>query len=376
MTTLKGGIQLVPPLPVSITEHLGDKSGIPEIIAYRNRLIETRNAQLEYQQNITNLHTKIRAACHDLSKKDNHIKGDIETLAKERGRLAHLRDELARRADVISRWEFRLREESTKTSSEPNASPDKDARKEQDRRNALLVEMDQKRKGDVRAASIEVLTNKSSQGGMGIISTVQLEKVDISNRAPVSEAVGNDDIYLHDKSAGTDDRPLEKSHPIGLSTEIEATAAPRPYPAWAGGCSQDQFLEDMTVCLDYLWKEYSTDIGEDADVRLMTLPNLLRLAGDADLNLDTQILIELFLRTVKLGKNCLVEKRFFLALLQAAATVKTRTSMDSIQTTDFLFSDYLFPLLHRLKMRERILTSRHPPLPRSPVSSRSVVFTN
>ena len=411
MTTLKGGIQLVPPLPASLAEHLGGGSEISEIIAYRNKLIETRNAQLEYQGNITGLHTKIRDACRNLSKKDSNIKCDIETLAMERGRLAYLRDELARRADVISRWEARVREGKSKPIQvNEGASAENQKRRDRDRMNAILVEMDQRCKREAMAASLE--TNNSSSDMLGgIMSNEQVGKVAIAKITPVSEAIGSDVINMYHQYVDTDDLldsdashrltrdsrgyGLESSSigesqpsrlfsknlsgseasarnppPLGASTEIEEGPAPRPYPAWVGGASQDQFFEDLTVCLDYLWREYSTDIGEEGD-RLMTLPNLLRLAGDADFDLDTQILIELFLRTVKLGKNCLVEKQFFLALLQAAVTVRIRKPMDSIQTTDFLFSDYLFPLMHRLKMKERIMSSRHPPLPRSPLASSS-----
>jgi len=373
MKTQQGGIQLVPSLPAVLTDRIGERKEISELIAYRNKLIETRNAQLEYHQNITGLHSKIREACRDLSKKDNNVKGDIETLALERGRLGYLRDELARRAEVISRWEARVRAaESQKDPHRTDPSPSEQMkRKERDRMNAMLVEMDQRNKRDDRAASMEVVTTEHSSEVMGIMSEQHFGGMDIERPTPVHEGIGSDEIRMCHENVDTSDLlDVHGTPPTGVSEEVQEDKkeVPRPYPAWTQG---DAFFQDMSVCLDYLWSEYSTDIGEGGDSRLMTLPNLLRLGGDADFDLDTQTLIELFLRTVKLGTNCLVEKKFFLALLQAAATVKVRKPLDSIQTTDLLFSDYLFPLMHRLKMKQRILSSRHPVLDQSVLLRRS-----
>ena len=431
MTTRSSGIQLIPPPPSRHTGFLDDSNNWADVLAYRNQLVESRNAQLEYQENVSQLHLKIRRACQELTKKGNGVKEEIEVLALEKGRLAYLRDELARRADMISRWEARVRESDPTWVPRPqSASAMETVRKEQDRFNAMLVEIDQKRHmassdgytsniagqvDTVPPTATVPVTSQASSSGSSYSSSSYTGTPSSSSSAittPAASASGSSIPHVtrpgsvHEeptpqrtKSAAHELPPVSpisgpNSIDISASTSGAPRQAPVPYTAPAPAAPttlagrqvgawdapsqatqtanmpyatesrylKSQFDADMTVCLDYLWREYSTELNGSNGDRLMTLPNLMRLCGDSDFGISTQSVIEIFLRTIKLGpESCLVQKRFFLSLLQSIVSVGKEVAKldDSV-----LFSDYLFPLMHRLKMKERAVSSKHPSLPR------------
>lgn len=180
----------MPPIPNSTATNADDAADWSEVLAYRNQLVATRNSQLEYQQHMMQLHTKIRQACRDLTKKDHSVKEEVETLALEKGRLAYLRDELARRAEMLARWETRVRE------SDPNLKKseqriDSSTKKEQDRMNAALVEMEVKRMmQEARKAAAAAAAAAAREATRGELSTPENEEsVDepVSPRRPLSQ---------------------------------------------------------------------------------------------------------------------------------------------------------------------------------------------
>jgi hypothetical protein len=438
-----------------------------DILSYRNKLVESRNAQLEYKQTASQLSDRIRQACHELSKKDTRVKEGLEVLSLERQRLGYLRDELARRAEMISRWEQRTRKGPT-PAEEPLAN-----QKDIDRMNALILEQEQTRKSrpvsesvlpvpmlnDPIARSVsfvrggQLLVEGSAQTVVEepviplppALAQEQLHLLAISKGpTPISVSVGNsvlnsarapssgpanpppasghssftesDQIQQSEESRNSalpasagpvdlagargsarmtstsgsillassgspsvsklTDGPSSHSSHISRPSSVEerpavtpqaeavvdqespADKAPRPYPAW--GYRQDEYLAEMTVCLDFLWQEYSTEVGESD--RLMTLSNLMRLVADATFAAPTAAVIELFLRCVRLGSQHLIEKKYFLAVLQSVMQVSLDGEFDTVEITDLLFSEYLMPLMLRLKRQQRSFDRNHPSL--------------
>jgi hypothetical protein len=396
-----------------------------DVLAYRNQLVATRNSQLEYQQHMMQLHTKIRQACRDLTKKDNSVKEEVETLSLEKGRLAYLRDELARRAEMLARWETRVRE-SDPNLKKPEEKIESSTKKEQDRMNAALVEMEVKRMMQEarkaaataaarEAARIELSTPENEESvdepvsPRRALSQQQFPRLVIGSGKqgePVTIAAGTDEQMsecvvkdrgnMKDELVGTE--PIQASpEPVLLiplkprmecdapilqsrrssSSSLSAAVPPipdyvveeRPLQKPPRPYRQSHSEEDKANCLDYLWNKYSTEISE-AEIgrkaeRLMTLPNMMRLCGDAcDFGISTQAVIDLYLRTAKLGKtrNNLVEKKYFYALLSAIVQV-SRGLTEKDQISEVAFSEFLSPLMHRLRMMERSLSSKHPQLP-------------
>jgi hypothetical protein len=328
---------------------------------FRNKLVESRNAQLEYKHTAVHLSEKIRKACTELSQKDTRVKEGMEVLSLERQRLGYLRDELARRADMISRWEQRTRQSGE---IPPSVTATTAHQKDIDRMNALILEQEATR---IVSAADPNLTGPrltdpvstpvplmragtfvldgASQTLPNPMSQEQVHLFDIAKGAsPISVSVGSSGRHSPSSSA-----------PLEVNADSPADKAPRPYPSW--GYKEDEFLDDMTVCLDFLWSEYSTEVGDSE--RLMTLANLMRLVADATFAAPTQAVIEIFLRCVKLGSQHLIEKRFFLAVLQSVLQVTLQAEFDTIEITDVLFSEYLMPLMLRLKSHQRKLRFRN-----------------
>jgi hypothetical protein len=320
------------------------------------------------------LHSKIKHACKDLVKKDNSVREDIETLALEKGRLAYLRDELSRRADAIAR-----REDQIRRNAAPNDLPPCPVRrlKDFDRENAILVELDLRRSGEesnranmeaVVVVPIDVATSTSK------ISTPQNEPIFPSSTAnlilqqlpglliprefptPVSEGVGDDVVSSScSSSSRANPTPAVASSSMQISEDDPMDKAPRPYP-------QTHTSEQMEFCLNFLWIEYSTDVTEDGSDRLLTLANLIRLSSDADFSISTQSLIDMYLKTVRLAKTTLLEKRYFYAVLLSVLKV-SRGIHDKSELDEVLYSEYLAPLMQRVELMQRSTSINHPPLP-------------
>lgn len=375
MSTSKPGIQLVPPPPASVVTGSASSRDLADILQFRNQLVETRNSQLEHKQTAAQLYDKIRQACRDLSRRDNSVKEGMEILNLERQRLGYLRDELARRADMISRWEAKIRdaERQASGSSQPTYSQNvSDKDKEADRINALLLEMDQKRK--IHAAirpnipedvSVLVATPQSHKTTGSMLVQQHLPAVSIFKKSsPISLAVGEDVIYPAAERGVGDSPAVTIINPVVVTEEdtTPAAAPPRPYPTWTvEGVSEDAFVEEMRECLDFFWKEYSTEIGGE-DHRLMTMPNLMRLCADANLGAPTQAVIEIYLRAAKLGSECLVERKYFLTVLQSvlAVSLGKEISSNSVQLTDLLFTEYMMPQMVRLTVQQKMSSKHHP----------------
>ncbi len=366
------------------------------MLEYRNKLVETRNAQLEYRQTATHLYDKVRQACRDLTKKDNSVREGMEILSMERQRLGYLRDELARRADMIARWEYRLRDTELKTSGVEvdirNETNDSEKRRV-DRMNALLLEMEQQKKlqgHGVPVTSVAVPSSSSGPSAMdfgiqenpsgsetayggdwernrAILTQQQFEAVKVKKRSPVSAAVGSDDINEIGAFSPGD------AIVVDASDVSPAVYAPRPYssqvdkPLSEAVSSDDTVVDEMRDCIDHIWSEYSTEIGGETD-RLMTLPNLMRLCADANLTPPTQGLIEIYLRATKAGNSCLVERGSLLGILQSVLSVcggrSSSDMQDPVRSTSILFSQYLMPLVVRLKAQRTTPSKNHPSLAR------------
>lgn len=396
MSSKTAGIQPVPapPLP-SDADPMGSREWM-DMLEYRNKLVETRNAQLEYRQTATHLYDKVRQACRDLTKRDNSVREGMEILSMERQRLGYLRDELARRADMIARWESRLRDTELKTSGVEvdlrNAASDSEKRRV-DRMNALLLEMEQQKKLQGHRVPVTSVAAPSSSSGTSamdfgiqgnpnasetvfggewernraILTQQQFEAVKLKKRSPVSAAVGSDDINEIGTFSPGD------AIVVDASDVSPAVYAPRPYasqvdkPLSQAVSSDDTVVDEMRDCLDYIWSEYSTEIGGETD-RLMTLPNLMRLCADANLTPPTQGLIEIYLRATKAGKSCLVERSSLLGILQSVLSVcggrSSSDMQDPVRSTGILFSQYLMPLVVRLKAQRTTPSKNHPSLVR------------
>jgi hypothetical protein len=381
MSTKTPGIQLVPVPPDSVVSGATYSRDLSEILTFRNKLVETRNAQLEHKQTAAQLYDKIRLACRDLSRRDYSVKEGMEVLNLERQRLGFLRDELARRAEMISRWEAKVRESEHKLTnkSQPHIKRSvNEKEKEFDRMNALLLEMEQQKRSNIGFSigserSLAVVTPESRKSVKGILIQQQLPSVTLDKKqSPQSQAIEESDL------SGDVSSFVPEAVVLTAAEAEPAPVPPRPYPTWTQeGAAEDAFVEEMRECLDFFWKEYSTQIGGEDD-RLMTLPNLMRLCADANLGAPTQTIIEIYLRAAKMGKESLVERRFFLTLLQSVLAVSTggNLSSDSVELTDLLFSQYLMPLMVRLTIQQRLVSKQHPSLERKPLTLPHMSSTN
>ena len=362
MATNISGIQPVP-LPPSLND---SSSTAPrewmELVAYRNRLVSTRNAQLEYTQTASHLYDKVRQACKDLSKKDNSVKEGMEVLSLERQRLGYLRDELSRRAEMLSRWEVKVREAEKKlnVSDSPTVgSSVSPSQKEADRMNALLLELEQRRK----ASNVRILDQS-----LAVVSPSSERAESASPRILTQEKLPG--AIVRDGS-GVMNPPHVKFSAgdaivLDASDANPAGTAPAPFPSTSADIplTDDEFVTEMKNCLEFIWREYSTEIGGENN-RLMTLPNLMRLCADSNLAPPTQSLIELYIRTSRLGKSCLVEREHFLILVQSIVSLVSPQEPDPVKLTDILFGDYLMPLTVRLSVQQKRYSKAHPSLPRS-----------
>ena len=391
MSTKQSGIQLVPPPPATLISSSNSNREWADILSYRNRLVDTRNAQLEHQQTAAHLYDKVRQACRDLSRKDSNVKEGMEVLNLERQRLGYLRDELARRADMLTRWESRVRDAELKATgvSRPRSTGSADStQRELDRMNALLLEVEYQKKmvpdSQVRSEeSVIVATPGTRKSTQGFLHQEQLPSVAISKKSPVSVAVGveADNPLLEYAQQPLQPGAFENVPSPGDAIVVTAddttpaAAPPRPYPIWTEeGPTEDAFVDEMRETLDYIWKEYSTEIGSEND-RLMTMPNLMRLCADANLGAPTQAVIEIYLRATKLGSQCLVERKFFLTVLQSVLSLTLGRETDPVKLTDLLFSEYMMPLMVRLTVQHKLSLKHHPSLPPTSIA-RAMEYNN
>ena len=401
-----------------------DSRGWGDMLAYRTKLVHARNAQLEYQQNISELHGKIRQACKDLIKKDDNVIEDTETLALERGRLGYLRDELARRADMLSKWERKMRESDPNWVSQyfPKNSKEEQDKKERDLFNAMVVELDHKRKLAEAVESVvysqdeqldlntRLDTNVAQKSSRRISVQQELlpparSSTDSPSKSITAEpsSVNNTPVVdrmmhipfvretlpttppdMSDAEVNTDNR---------TSVGVMAKASSRSQPAMAAAeraftdefavsPESDRFFREMVHCLDFLWTEYSTVIGEDVNYRLMSLANMMRMCGEADFGISTTEQIDVFLTTLRESRSeySLIEYRYFLPLMHRIVRVllyPESAQKNSVQLTDVLFKHYLFPLMQRVRMVDRQFSDKHPRLPPSPIhtsTSRKKLF--
>jgi hypothetical protein len=401
-----------------------DSRGWGDMLAYRTKLVHARNAQLEYQQNISELHGKIRQACKDLIKKDDNVIEDTETLALERGRLGYLRDELARRADMLSKWERKMRESDPNWVSQyfPKNSKEEQDKKERDLFNAMVVELDHKRKLAEAVESVvysqdeqldlntRLDTNVAQKSSRRISVQQELlpparSSTDSPSKSITAEpsSVNNTPVVdrmmhipfvretlpttppdMSDAEVNTDNR---------TSVGVMAKASSRSQPAMAAAeraftdefavsPESDRFFREMVHCLDFLWTEYSTVIGEDVNYRLMSLANMMRMCGEADFGISTTEQIDVFLTTLRESRSeySLIEYRYFLPLMHRIVRVllyPESTQKNSVELTDVLFKHYLFPLMQRVRMVDRQFSDKHPRLPPSPIhtsTSRKKLF--
>jgi hypothetical protein len=401
-----------------------DSRGWGDMLAYRTKLVHARNAQLEYQQNISALHGKIRQACKDLIKKDDNVIEDTETLALERGRLGYLRDELARRADMLSKWERKMRESDPNWVSQyfPKNSKEEQDKKERDLFNAMVVELDHKRKLAEAVESVvnsqdeqldlntRLDTNVAQKSSRRISVQQELlpparSSTDSPSKSITAEpsSVNNTPVVdrmmhipfvretlpttppdMSDAEVNTDNR---------TSVGVMAKASSRSQPAMAAAeraftdefavsPESDRFFREMVHCLDFLWTEYSTVIGEDVNYRLMSLANMMRMCGEADFGISTTEQIDVFLTTLRESRSeySLIEYRYFLPLMHRIVRVllyPESAQKNSVELTDVLFKHYLFPLMQRVRMVDRQFSDKHPRLPPSPIhtsTSRKKLF--
>ena len=401
-----------------------DSRGWGDMLAYRTKLVHARNAQLEYQQNISELHGKIRQACKDLIKKDDNVIEDTETLALERGRLGYLRDELARRADMLSKWERKMRESDPNWVSQyfPKNSKEEQDKKERDLFNAMVVELDHKRKLAEAVESVvysqdeqldlntRLDTNVAQKSSRRISVQQELlpparSSTDSPSKSITAEpsSVNNTPVVdrmmhipfvretlpttppdMSDAEVNTDNR---------TSVGVMAKASSRSQPAMAAAeraftdefavsPESDRFFREMVHCLDFLWTEYSTVIGEDVNYRLMSLANMMRMCGEADFGISTTEQIDVFLTTLRESRSeySLIEYRYFLPLMHRIVRVllyPESAQKNSVELTDVLFKHYLFPLMQRVRMVDRQFSDKHPRLPPSPIhtsTSRKKLF--
>jgi len=182
----------------------------------------------------------------------------------------------------------------------------------------------------------------------------------------------------------TNDAEVNTDNRVSVGVMAKDTSVPgtnRPEPGWAQAETaftnefaatpeSDRFFRQMVRCLDFLWEEYSTVIGEDSGYRLMSLANMMRLCGDADFGIPTTDQIDVFLQTLRTSRSefSLVEYKYFLPLMHGIGR-KLFGSRDPIELTDILFKQYLFPLMQRVRMLDRQYSEKHPPLPPSPIHS-------
>ena len=395
-----------------------DSRGWSDLLAYRTKLVHARNAQLEYQQDISELHGKIRQACKDLLKKDDNVIEDIETLALERGRLGYLRDELARRAEMLSKWENKMRENDPNWVSQyfPRNTREEQEKKERDLFNAMVVELDHKRRQASLVESGDVSEEQELDPNIRLDSSFPLKssrRISIQQETTPSKpssssesvprpgpqppsSVNNTPIvdrmvhvpFVREfpplNAPDTNDAEVNTDNRVSVGVMAKDTSVPgtnRPEPGWAQAETaftnefaatpeSDRFFRQMVRCLDFLWEEYSTVIGEDSGYRLMSLANMMRLCGDADFGIPTTDQIDVFLQTLRTSRSefSLVEYKYFLPLMHGIGR-KLFGSRDPIELTDILFKQYLFPLMQRVRMLDRQYSEKHPPLPPSPIHS-------
>jgi hypothetical protein len=396
-----------------------DSRGWGDMLAYRTKLVHARNAQLEYQQNISGLHGKIRQACKDLLKKDDNVIEDMETLALERGRLGYLRDELARRADMLSKWERKMRENDPNWVSQyfPKNSKEEQQKKERDLFNAMVVELDHKRRllqpvesavysrdeqldlntrldtnvaqKSSRRISVQHETTPWRSSSESPQKSESAEPISVNNTPVVDrmihipfvrENLPTSPPDMSDAQVNTDNRAsvgvMAKAASLPSShSQTGLVAAERAFTdEFTASPESDRFFREMVHCLDFLWAEYSTVIGEDVNYRLMSLANMMRMCGEADFGISTTEQIDVFLTTLRENRSeySLIEYRYFLPLLHRIIRVllyPESTQKSSVELTDVLFKHYLFPLMQRVRMVDRQFSDKHPRLPPSPIHS-------
>lgn len=351
---VKLGASLVPEPPPVGTGSL-DSSNWADILKYRNQLVEARNAQLEYQQNVSDLHSKIRKACTDLSKKDNNIKENMEVLALERGRLSYLRDELARRAEELARREAAIRSNDPKwvESNIPERDLVLEAKKrDKDKENAFLLEMDIRRRSRIIESTMP----------LPVPDPVEVESVPFQSPTIPAESVPvvQPRTVWHTSPTVLSSTPSSGDQPRQFQDKV-SSAEPRSPPSVP--------LAELNECLDAIWEAYSSVLEDSGKVRLMSLPNLLRLCTDGDFVASTAQQIEIFLDTVREHPKrfSLIERSMFLELLMRLVSVGTPEQFSSNEVMHVLFKEYLFPLSKRMaihdRQHERQFASKHPPLP-------------
>ena len=429
------GINLIPSPPVE-SGVVDDSRTWNELLVYREKLVQARNGQLEYQHNMSSLHKNIKEACKELTKRDNNVKEDLEILSLERSRLGYLRDELSRRAEMLSVWEKKVKAENSNDAQEMISKPSEGSKRQQkevDRMNATRLEAEMRRKqGELETSMRSNHTSTESSG----VREAPSEEVYLATAVPTppGERVSYGEqgftlveramsvrSYEKDSSssgssplvsgsvvassdppcdplpdlvpslpqstspiyqAGVPEQPVAFPEAAAAATNQPPALAqpsdqpvlqpPTPYPF--NEKEAEKVYTEMSLCLNFLWQEYSTDISQEMggkSVRLMSLPNLIRLCGDADFGVGVSAIIEIFLHVIKLSEDSikLVEKRFFMVLLQSVLRASPHCSAtDPLELTDKLFDEYLMPLAHRVKLQGRSLCSKHPPLPRSPIS--------
>ena len=304
--------------------------------------------QSQYEHNITNLHKNIKQACKELTKRDNSVKEDLEILALERGRLAYLRDELSRRAEMVSRWE-----KSVKAAEFRPVTDDSELVKNQkdiDKMNALRLEIEFLRKRQFPIVSSE----RADLPPSSVEQVVLNPTID----TPPNERVSFASI------------PPQLLPEEVVVNEIAQANMPEPYPYTPA--QVDHFYEQMSACVDSLWLEYATNVHQTRC--LMTLPNLIRLCGDADFGVSVHDIIEVYLSFARDSSCKLIEKGTFLTLLQHLLeklyNESNETVPPALDLTNRLFDEFLMPLYQRLGVLHRSVASKHPPLPKSPIGVR------
>lgn len=404
----KFGMGLIPE-KIGDVPVLGDSENWTDAVKYQNQIVDARNSQLEYKQNVAELHSKIRQACKELTRKDNNIKENMEILALERGRLGYLRDELARRAEELARRELAIREKNSGGSSDQFSK--EVARvgvmaREKDKENAFLVEMDVRRRSsgkkdspDVQVSAIEKEVVESSMRTrspflaedqkiqpssvrvLALASDQEIPPSSVGVLAPpvslfsptVLAPVALPSSILVKKLPQTDALVIEEAPRVEQFHEIQLSGMASP----GGKIVPSQSLigllpsDEVDECIEGLWKEYSSVVDEVHSVSLMSLPNFLRLCTDADFGLTTAQQIELFLEAVRSSpySYSLVRKESFLGLLMRVMG-KSMRNADETEQAKNLFLVYLLPTLKRLQLQERQFSSKHPPLPFSSLVHR------
>ena len=335
----------------------------------------------EYLDNIATLHNNIKKACKELSKRDDNVKEDLEILALERSRLGYLRDELSRRAAMIASWE-----RTAKTDGSIPSNVLLPSQKEVDKMNALRLEIEiRRRRDDEGCVSVEdPVANFTPEEFLinGPVHTPPCERQSFNptgvpfvekaiSEKSMQEPIASGSSSIRSNSPVPSDIPMESAVSESLVSPLpvpEPTEQSLPPPVAYNEYEAAKFYDQLTVCLNSLWDEYSTSVSEEIGIRLMTLPNLIRLCGDADFGIPIADVISIFLSLIRTSETKLVEKRYFMILLQSIFR-KLYTLESEIELTQKLFNEYLLPLSQRMKLQGRSLSYKHPPLGKSKIAS-------